>query len=56
MSPQRTVARGSGKRQELLDKKGIFQVPFIEDPNNPDPEFNLFESSEIISYLEKTYG
>jgi glutathione S-transferase len=56
VSPQRTVARGSGKRQELLDKKGIFQVPFIEDPNNPDPEFNLFESSEIISYLEKTYG
>ena len=53
---QRTVARGSGKRQELLNKKGIFQVPFIEDPNNEDPDFNLFESAEIIAYLEKAYG
>ena len=53
---QRTCARGSSKRQELLNKKGICQVPFIEDPNNEQPDFNLFESTEIISYLEKRYG
>ncbi|PNW81816.1 hypothetical protein CHLRE_06g261500v5 [Chlamydomonas reinhardtii] len=49
----RTVARGSPKRQELLDKRGTFQVPYLEDPNEG---VYLFESSAIVDYLNKTYG
>lgn len=48
----KNCARGSSKRQELFDKTGIFQVPFIEDPNTG---VNMFESADIISYLDKTY-
>jgi len=50
---QRTCARGSPKRQELLDKVGHFQVPYLEDPNEG---VCLFESSAIIKYLEDTYA
>ncbi|GIL77871.1 hypothetical protein Vretimale_6589 [Volvox reticuliferus] len=49
----RTVARGSPKRQELLDKRGVFQVPYLEDPNEG---VYLFESSAIVKYLNDTYG
>ncbi|GFR42224.1 hypothetical protein Agub_g3117 [Astrephomene gubernaculifera] len=48
-----TAARGSPKRQELLDKRGVFQVPYLEDPNEG---VFLFESSAIIKYLYDTYG
>ena len=50
---QRCVARGSPKRQELFNAKGLFQVPYIEDPNTGE---SMFESVEIIKYLETTYG
>lgn len=50
---QITVARGSPKRQELLDKVGHFQVPFLEDPNTG---VAMFESKAIIDYLNETYG
>ncbi|KAG2500151.1 hypothetical protein HYH03_001733 [Edaphochlamys debaryana] len=49
----RTAARGSPKRQELLDKRGHFQVPYLEDPNEG---VYLFESSAINEYLNKTYA
>ncbi|GLC45000.1 hypothetical protein PLESTB_001745000 [Pleodorina starrii] len=49
----RTAARGSPKRQELLDKRGTFQVPYLEDPNEG---VYLFESSAIVQYLNDTYG
>ncbi|KXZ52189.1 hypothetical protein GPECTOR_10g819 [Gonium pectorale] len=49
----RTVARGSPKRQELLDKRGHFQVPYLEDVNEG---VYLFESSAIVKYLNDTYG
>ncbi|EFJ53145.1 hypothetical protein VOLCADRAFT_55524, partial [Volvox carteri f. nagariensis] len=54
----RTAARGSPKRQELLDKRGVFQarggrVPYLEDPNEG---VYLFESSAIVQYLNDTYG
>ncbi len=29
----KNVARGSPRRQEVLDKYGTFQVPLLEDPN-----------------------
>jgi len=50
---QKTAARGSPKRQELIDTYGTFQVPFLEDPNTG---ICMFESKAIIEYLEKTYG
>jgi len=50
---QKTCARGSPKRQEFYSKMGMFQVPYIEDPNTG---VNMFESSEIIKYLRETYG
>lgn len=49
----RTCARGSPKRQELFNKTGVFQVPYIEDPNTG---VSMFESASIIEYLDKTYS
>jgi glutathione S-transferase len=50
---QKSCARGSDKRNELLKKTGYFTVPYIEDPNTG---VAMFESSEIVAYLEKTYA
>ncbi len=49
----KTVARGSTKRQELFDRRGHFQAPYLEDPNTG---VAMFESAAIIEYLRKTYG
>lgn len=49
----KTCARGSPKRNELFQKTGSFQVPFISDPNT---DTNMFESAEIIQYLDSTYA
>ncbi|KAL3131916.1 hypothetical protein ABBQ38_007619 [Trebouxia sp. C0009 RCD-2024] len=48
-----SVARNSPKRQELIDKWDVFQVPYIEDPNTG---VAMFETPDIIDYLEKTYA
>lgn len=48
-----TVARNSPKRPLMTEKWGNFQVPYIEDPNTG---VAMFESNEIIAYLEKTYA
>uniref|UniRef100_A0A453QHJ5 GST N-terminal domain-containing protein n=2 Tax=Aegilops tauschii subsp. strangulata TaxID=200361 RepID=A0A453QHJ5_AEGTS len=45
-------ARGSPKRQEIFKKLGLFQVPYIEDPNTG---VKMFESAEIVEYLRATY-
>lgn len=51
---QVTCARGSAaKRQRLLDARGAFQVPYLEDPNKG---VYLFESAAILKYLDDTYG
>ncbi|XP_002983737.2 uncharacterized protein LOC9651199 [Selaginella moellendorffii] len=47
------AARGSPKRNYLLERTGIYQVPFLEDPNTG---VEMFESSEIIKYLNTTYA
>mmetsp|Transcript_9768 Transcript_9768/g.24336 ORF Transcript_9768/g.24336 Transcript_9768/m.24336 type:complete len:369 (-) Transcript_9768:239-1345(-) len=49
----RNAARGSPKREELLQKYGHFQVPCLEDPNT---ESYLFESGAIIKYLQYQYA
>ncbi|XP_020598458.1 uncharacterized protein LOC110038039 [Phalaenopsis equestris] len=46
-------ARGSPKRQQLLDKVGHSQVPYLDDPNTG---VKLFESAYIIEYLRETYA
>jgi glutathione S-transferase len=46
-------ARGSSNRDVLFVKTGRFQVPYIEDPNTG---VNMFESGEIVKYLESTYA
>jgi glutathione S-transferase len=40
------------KREEFFKKHGNVQVPFLIDPNTG---VELFESIDIINYLDKTY-
>lgn len=49
----KSVARGSSKRQEMVDKVGFFQAPFLQDPNTG---IDLFESLDIIKYLDQSYS
>lgn len=51
--PLPSQARGSPRRQAFFEKYGVFQVPYIEDPNTGE---KMFESAEIIDYLRKTYS
>lgn len=47
-------AKGGANRAAFEKKcKGNFQVPFIADPNT---KCELFESKEIVSYLNTVYG
>lgn len=50
---QISCPRGSLNRQELFERTGRFQVPYIEDDNTG---VKLFESEAICEYLEKQYG
>ncbi|KAI4318825.1 hypothetical protein MLD38_032490 [Melastoma candidum] len=49
----RSCARGSPKRNMLYQKAGLFQVPYLEDPNTG---VQMFESAEIVEYLKATYA
>jgi len=49
----KTCGRGSMKRNELMKKRGMFQVPYIEDPNTKKA---MFESKDILEYLNKQYS
>lgn len=43
-----------GKREQILQRLGgRVQIPYLEDPNT---DTHLFESKEIIDYLEQQYG
>lgn len=50
---QRSCARGSPKRQILIEKAKHFQVPYLEDPNTG---VQMFESADIVEYLRATYA
>ncbi len=41
------------KRDAFFKKHGNVQVPYLEDPNTGEA---LFESGEIVRYLERSYG
>ncbi|MDX1650085.1 MAG: glutathione S-transferase N-terminal domain-containing protein [Myxococcota bacterium] len=49
----RNVGRGSPRRAELVRRAGRMQVPFLVDPG---AGVELFESADIVRYLEGTYG
>ncbi|KAI2501807.1 glutathione S-transferase [Fragilaria crotonensis] len=50
---QVSCPRGSPNRQIMLEEKGRFQVPYLEDPNTG---VKLWESEAIVEYLQKVYG
>lgn len=47
------VAHGSPRRAELIKRGGKMQAPYLVDPNTPT---ELYESDDIIRYLNATYG
>ncbi len=49
----RNVARGSPRREAFLSRSGKMMVPYLVDPNT---ETELFESADIVAYLEATYA
>jgi glutathione S-transferase len=53
ITPNPYVPREGGKRHRFWQLEGRVQVPFLEDPNTGT---SLFESADIIDYLEQTYA
>jgi len=49
----RNVARGSPKREAFQKRSGKMQVPWLSDPNTGT---ELFESADIVAYLNDTYA
>jgi glutathione S-transferase len=47
------MPKGSPKRAELIERGGKFQVPYLVDPNTRK---EMYESDEIIEYLQERYG
>lgn len=47
------VARGSAQREAFMARSGKMQVPYLVDPNSG---IEMFESAEIIEYLQATYA
>jgi glutathione S-transferase len=47
------VARGSARREAFMARSGRMQVPYLVDPNR---SVAMFESAEIIEYLQTTYA
>ena len=47
------VGRGSPGRDAFVKRSGLMQVPWLHDPNTAT---EMFESADIVAYLEETYG
>lgn len=47
------VAKGSPKRDAFVARSGKMQVPYLFDPNTGR---EMFESSDIVAYLDATYA
>ena len=47
------VAKGSSKRKAFIERSGKMMVPYLHDPNTGQ---EMFESSDINAYLDKTYA
>lgn len=53
LKPGPYVPKAGGKRDAFLKQYGRVQVPYLEDPNTGAA---LFESADILAYLNKTYA
>lgn len=49
----KNVAKKSKRRPELEELAGRVQVPYLVDPNTGEA---MFESDDIVAYLEETYA
>jgi glutathione S-transferase len=47
------LGRNSPRRPAFLARTGKIMVPYLEDPNTGT---RMFESRDIVRYLERTYG
>jgi glutathione S-transferase len=47
------VAGGSPGRDAFVERSGRMMVPWLSDPNTGN---ELFESADIVAYLEETYA
>jgi glutathione S-transferase len=47
------VAKGSPSRDDFAKRSGKMMVPYLADPNTGT---EMFESADIVRYLEKTYA
>ena len=47
------VGKGSPSREAFVARSGRMQVPYLSDPNTGTA---LFESADIVAYLDETYG
>ena len=47
------VGKGSPGRPDFKLRSGKMQVPYLFDPNT---DRSLFESADIVAYLDRTYG
>ena len=47
------VAKGSPGREAFVRLSGKMMVPFLVDPNTGKA---MFESADIVAYLDATYG
>jgi glutathione S-transferase len=47
------VAQGSPRREGFIARSGKMMVPYLVDPNRG---VEMFESAEIVAYLERTYA
>ncbi len=52
----RSSVKGSPKRDILQKLGGQQMVPFLVDTKDPANPVMMYESADIIAYLEKTYG
>jgi glutathione S-transferase len=47
------IARGSRRREAFIARTGKMMVPYLVDPNR---DVAMFESADIVAYLQRTYG
>ncbi len=47
------VGKGSAGREAFIERSGRMMVPYLVDPNT---QAEMFESADIVRYLEETYA
>ena len=47
------MAKGSPQREAFVARSGKMMVPYLADPNR---EVAMFESVDIVEYLNRTYA